>query len=396
MLEELHIRDLGVIAEARLEFAPGLNVLTGETGTGKTLVVGALGALLGARTEAGHVRSGAEQAFVEARFSASGGWAALGIEGDELVLARGIPGRKGGKGRVFLQGRMAAPGVLAEVARGLVEIQSQRDSHRLLKTAEQRDLLDRFAGDEALSVRSELAGAVSDMRRSQAELEELVGRERERARELESLRYEIEEIRQADIDPGEESRLESEESLLANAERLRETAEQARETLAGEQGAQASVGSARRQLGAVAEMDPILGEAARRLEQAGYEIEDVASGLRRHAESLEANPERLESVRRRRRLLGELKRKYGANLEEVMRYREQAERRWADLEGAQEGRVKLEWEITRLRTRRDGLAVRLSSHREKAAKRLCRAVGQELRDLAMDAARVDVVFHRRG
>ncbi|HZD38325.1 MAG TPA: AAA family ATPase, partial [Actinomycetes bacterium] len=246
MLLELHIRDLGVIDEARLQVAPGLNVLTGETGAGKTIVVDALTLLLGERADPGAVRSGRPWALIEGRLTvdddgqAAAALASAGVEDEEgeVVVARQVLVE--GRSRAHLQGRMATAAAVADVVRPLVEVHGQHEFQRLLRPGVQRELLDRFAGDKVLALRAEFGAAWRRLRATTRELDDLAVRAREREREADLLRYQLGEIGAAGVRVGELAELDAEAERLSNAEALREAAALAWQLLEGSDEAGAS------------------------------------------------------------------------------------------------------------------------------------------------------------
>ncbi|HEU4396480.1 MAG TPA: AAA family ATPase, partial [Actinomycetota bacterium] len=229
MLAELRIRDLGVIDDAHLEVSTGLNVLTGETGAGKTMVVDALSLLLGERADPGAVRVGRPEALVEGRLQADAGEAAAALaaagvtaEDGEVIVARQV--LAGGRSRAQLQGRMATVAAVADVVRPLVEVHGQHEFQRLLRPGVQRDLLDSFAGPPVLGPRAEFATGWRRLRVVSSELDELAKRARERAHEADLLRYQLDEINAAEVRVGESAELAAEAERLANAEALQQAA----------------------------------------------------------------------------------------------------------------------------------------------------------------------------
>src|SRR6266545_868990 len=287
MLGELRIRDLGVIDDARLEVSPGLNVLTGETGAGKTMVVDALALLLGERADPGAVRAGRAGALVEGRLATDDGGqvaAALAAAGaaeeeGEVVVARQVLAE--GRSRAQLQGRMATVAAIAEVVRPLVEIHGQHEFQRLLRPAVQRELLDRFAGDKVLALRDEFASGWRRLRAVQRELDQLASRARDREREAELLRYQLEEIEAAAVRVGELEELDAESERLTNAEALREAAVLAWQFLEGDEdaGASTALAAAARTVSGPGRHDPSLGELAERASGLAAEVADVGGSL---------------------------------------------------------------------------------------------------------------------
>jgi DNA repair protein RecN (Recombination protein N) len=402
MLGELHIRDLGVIDEARLRVSPGLNVLTGETGAGKTMVVDALALLLGERADPGAVRSGRPWALIEGRLAvdddgqAAAALAAAGAEEEEgeVVVARQVLVE--GRSRAQLQGRMATVAVIADVVRPLVEVHGQHEFQRLLRPAVQRDLLDRFAGDKVLALRVEFGATWRRLRAVTRELDELAARARERAREADLLRYQLEEIGAAGVRVGELAELDAEVERLTNAEALREAAALAWQLLEGsdDAGAATALGAAARAVAGPGRHDPSLGELAQRAAGLAAEVGDLASSLRAYAESVLVDPEQLEIAQSRIALLRDLRRKYGEDEAAVLAFAERAAARLAELEGGVLRSVTLEAEAGELRARLADLGAALSARRTEAAARLAESLRSELSDLAMPHALVQIAVEQ--
>jgi DNA repair protein RecN (Recombination protein N) len=383
VLTDLRVRDLGVIEDLSLTFGPGMTALTGETGAGKTLVVEALQLLLGARANPGVVRAGATEALVEARFviDAEGEGE---VEEQEVILVRSVPAE--GRSKAWVDGRMAPAGALGEAAAGLAEIHGQHEHRALVTPGAQRNVLDAFAGTDLSVVRA----LHSELRALEGSLTALGGDEQQRAREADVLRYQVHEIQVARLeDPDEEAGLRAEEDRLADAGAYREAALGAAELLdpaGGEGGAVEPLGEAVAALsGRVAFED-----YRARVAAAAVELADVAHALRDEAEGWEDDPARLAEVQERRRLLSELRRKYGEDLDAVMAYAIEAAARLAALEDA-------EGEAARLTARQQELSKELGE--AEAAVRAVRAsaagefghrVEEHLADLAMPGAKLEV------
>jgi DNA repair protein RecN (Recombination protein N) len=383
VLTDLRVRDLGVIEDLSLTFGPGMTALTGETGAGKTLVVEALQLLLGARANPGIVRAGATEALVEARFviDAEGEGE---VEEQEVILVRSVPAE--GRSKAWVDGRMAPVGALGEAAAGLAEIHGQHEHRALVTPGAQRNVLDAFAGTDLSVVRA----LHSELRALEGSLTALGGDEQQRAREADVLRYQVHEIQVARLeDPDEEAGLRAEEDRLADAGAYREAALGAAELLdpaGGEGGAAEPLGEAVAALsGRVAFKD-----YRARVAAAAVELADVAHALRDEAEGWEEDPARLAEVQERRRLLSELRRKYGEDLDAVMAYAIEAAARLAALEDA-------EGEAARLTARQQELSKELGE--AEAAVRAVRAsaagefghrVEEHLADLAMPGAKLEV------
>ena len=406
MIEEIRIADLGVIGRAHVELSPGLTVLTGETGAGKTMVLTALNLLLGGKADAATVRTGAAGASVEGRVLLPGGGDALtradeaGAEADDdgsLVLVRTITvGTEGGAGRsrAYVGGRSVPQAVLGEIAEHLVTVHGQSDQARLRSPAHQREALDAFVGAEHTQTLADLRAAWAERTRVQDELDDLVERARDRSREAELLRLGLAEVERVDPQPGEDHELTAEAERLAHAEDLRVAATGAHVALAGDpDGAAVDVVSAvdlveqaRRTLEHAGAHDAALGALATRTGEAGYLLADVAAELSSYVEDLAADPRRLDVVHQRRAELATLTRSYGSDVDEVLAWADTAGRRLLELDGGDE-------RIEQLRARRDELdttlgelAGRVTASRRAGAQQLATAVTAELAGLAMSGA----------
>jgi DNA repair protein RecN (Recombination protein N) len=381
VLTELRVRDLGVIEDLTLSFGPGMTALTGETGAGKTLVVDALQLVLGGRASPAVVRAGASEALVEARF----------VRGDpdeedaaELVLARAVPAE--GRSRAWVGGRMATVAALGEAAAELVEVHGQHEHRALTTAAAQRDVLDAFAGTDLARVHA-LRGR---LRTLDDALGALGGDAQQRAREADVLRYQVAEIAVARLeDPGEDDALRRDEERLADATAYREAAAVAAELLdasGGEGGARDLLGRAAAALAGRAGF----ADAHQRVEAAAVELSDLARSLRDEAEGWDDDPARLAEVQERRRLLADLRRKYGEDLAAVMAYGTEAEARLAALEDAEGSATRLQAERAEVEAELAEAEAAVRVVRTRAAGGFGRVVGERLAALAMPGARVEV------
>ncbi|MHB1585327.1 MAG: AAA family ATPase, partial [Acidimicrobiales bacterium] len=330
MLTDLRVRDLGVIEDLTLRLGPGMTALTGETGAGKTLLVEALSLVLGGRATSELVRAGAAEALVEARFELPG-------EDRELLLARSVPAE--GRSRAWVDGRMAPLAALAESAGALVDLHGQHEHQSLLSPSAQRRALDTFAGADT--------APLDEARRRQRELEaslaRLGGDPSERARQMDVLRHQADEIDAAAIgDLDEEERLAAEEERLADMTALRQAASSALAAVEGNEVATdgAALGALGAAVAALAGRAP-LAAWEDRLRAAMAELDDVASDLRRVVETWEDDPGRLAEVQSRRRQLSDLRRKYGPTLADVARFGADARRQLEALEQAEAGATEL-------------------------------------------------------
>jgi DNA repair protein RecN (Recombination protein N) len=407
VLAEMSISGLGVIDEATLELHPGFTVLTGETGAGKTMVVTGLHLLSGGRAEASRVRNGADRAVVEGRFELNPGDEAIalaagaGAEPDEdgsLIAVRTVSGD--GRSRAHLGGRSVPVGVLAELSERLIAVHGQNDQLRLLQPAEQRAVLDRYAGSMVAEPLAEYRRVREEWQRVATELIERIERSREMAREADLLKHGLAEIASVDPKPGEDQELHDEARRLADVDQLRTIATAAQVAVSGSPdseldsaGALGGLGEAQR--GLEAADDPQLRELGPRLAEALVLITDVGTELARYLEDLSADPARLEQVLARQAELKALTRKYAADVDGVLAWAQDAQARLDGLDTSEEA-------LTELTVRRDQLAKELAGHAEAVtmarvavAAELAKEVTLELAGLAMAAANIEVVVAQR-
>ncbi|WP_435747718.1 DNA repair protein RecN [Nocardioides sp. SYSU DS0663] len=399
MLQEIRIAQLGVIDSSTLELGPGLTVITGETGAGKTMIVTALGLLLGGRADSGVVRSGARSARVEGvvdtaalpAFETAVEEVGGEVEDGQVVLARNVAAE--GRSRAYVGGASVPVSALATVAEPLVAVHGQSDQHRLLRARAQREALDRFGGAPLAALLERYREVHRALTATERELEDVVRTARDRAREADLLRFGLDEIEQVSPEPGEDASLAAEETRLGFSDTLRTAAEQAREALSSEQGspdALATVSAARAALDGVRVHDDEAGELADRLAEITYLLSDVAADVASYAARIETDPARLAAVSERRAALTALTRKYGDTVDEVLAWSQASAARLLELEGTDERIGELRAEQERLRAELGGLASELSAARTEAAGRLAEQVTTELGGLAMPHARVVV------
>lgn len=400
MIEEIRISSLGVIDESVLELGPGLSVITGETGAGKTMLVTALGLLLGGRADSGRVRSGSRAARVEGVVAAAPLEALVEEHGAEaeagsVLLARQVSAE--GRSRAYLGGVAVPAGVLATAGEALVAVHGQSDQHRLLRPEAQREALDAFAGEPLVPVAQRYRAAYVRLREVEQELRDVLGSARERAREADVLRLGLQEVEAVEPRPGEDAELAAEEARLGFADALRAAAETAREALSAEDGgpdALATVSVARRALESVREHDPRVAELSDRVAEVSYLLSDVAADVASYATSVDTDPSRLAGVSERRAALTALQRKYGETIDEVLAWAEDAARRLLQLDTSDERIEGLRAERRDLRSALARDAAGLSALRRDAASRLGDRVTTELHSLSMPHAQVEVRVSR--
>ncbi|WP_137844690.1 DNA repair protein RecN [Microbacterium sp. 2FI] len=402
MIEEMRLRDLGVIAEATLPIGPGFTAITGETGAGKTMVVTGLGLLLGQRADSGAVRAGAAQATVDGVWiiaddgpvadrvrEAGGDLEPIGDGRAELFVGRSISSE--GRGRASVGGRAAPAGVLADLADDLVVVHGQSDQLRLRSAAAQRDALDRFGGEPVQSARADYRAAYERWRSADRELAELVDDQVSRAREAADLRAQLADIEQAAPVANEDTELAVRAERLANAEELRTAAATAHDALSGDgdgPDAGALLADARRALERA--HDPALEDLAAQVADLGYRVADVAAGLAGYLADLdESGPHELAAVEERRAVLSALVRAHGS-LDAALALLDTGSARLAELDDDGDRIDRLREERDAAASVLDGCAIALTDARTAAAERLGAAVTEELRALAMPDARLSV------
>jgi DNA repair protein RecN (Recombination protein N) len=390
-----------------LRLHPGLNVLTGETGAGKSIIVDAIDLLLGGRSDSTAVRTGAERAMVEGVFRLNQDaqvrlnplLEANGLEGDVpdlLLLGREV--RAGGRSLGRVNGRAVSMSLLSEVADGLLDIHGQSEHLSLLKVRAHLDLLDRYA--ELWELRSQVGTRVQALRHVRTELDTLLQDERALARRADLLQFQVEEIGGAKLHPREEEELLQERNRLANAEQLIALVNEAQSALRDAEVDGESVTAtdlidqAVRALGALTRIDATLAAQRDALESIAYQLDDLAGGLRAYQEAIESewNPGRLAQVEERLDLIHRLKRKYGDSIEAILTFSDKAAAELETITHSEERVQQLQTQEAGLLEEIGALAIQLSERRRQAAEKLARSVEKELADLRMEGARFSVDF----
>ncbi|HEX2280734.1 MAG TPA: DNA repair protein RecN [Thermomicrobiales bacterium] len=407
MLAELTIRNFAVIRDTRIEFLNGFNALTGETGAGKSIVIDALGAVLGARTSSEFVRTGQSSAYVEAVFdltcvptldSIRAVLSDLGIEispEEPLALSRDIS--SSGRSTARVNGRTLTAAALTQLGEMLVDIHGQSDHLSLLRSGAQLELLDRFAG--VTSLREQVAAEYRLWRSARQRLDRFDDEQRDRAQRLDALRFQSEEIFQADLQPDEDETLRQERARLANAERLAQAAGDAFSALEGAQSDTLAVGGGLDQIRAVeaaveeiASVDEGLEALATRVRDALFVLEEVATELRDYAEGLQFDPDRLAEIDERLELIRGMKRKYGPDIASIMAYGETIQTEIETLEGEDRDIDSLRHEEQLARERLSRTAKALSAQRRDASSDLAARVERTIHELNMGRADFEVRF----
>ncbi len=402
MIETLRIRNVALVEDAVLELGPGLNVLTGETGAGKSIVLSALALLAGARGSAETVRSGADSAQVEAIFDTrrqaelERALAARGteLEGHELVVSRALSAA--GRSRAWLAGQLVPVAALAEILGDHVEISSQHDSQRLRRPEVHGELLDRIGG--LVELRREVEQGIAELRRIDAECERLARETAEREQRRDFLGFQLAELESVELTPEAFAALRSERTRLFHAERFREQGAAALALLVGDagegelRGAADLAGEAARRIEGLAKLDPAQEPLAHRLHAAEAELREAALEVEGFCASVDADPERLAGLESTLHEIEKRLRKYGPELSDLLRFREDLRAQLASLESAGDREAQLRASREPLVARVDAAARKLSKGRSRAASGLAKQVEATLRELAMPDASFGVAL----
>lgn len=400
MLQSLYLENIALIEKLGIELFPGFNVLTGETGAGKSIIIDAVNFVLGERTSRDLIRNGAARAKVEAVFNLNEGDAAfaaldaLGIEydGNELILSRELSAA--GRNACRVNGTLVPVASLKSVSDTLVDIHGQHEHQALLDAENHISYLDAYCHEESLPIIEKIDAIVS--RRNELMLKRNSGfsSEREREREMDMLRYQIEEIASANLEAGEEERLNAEKTVLLNAERIRTALETAHMALSGaeEGSALSAIDTARRSMRDIAALNKDYEALGDKIEELYYAAEDISFVLRDTSENVESDMQRLEEIEQRLKLISDLKRKYGRTVEDVIDFGKDAGTKLNELENAEALAAELDAKLDKLKAEYNVAADELSKVRRAAGDRLKRDVLNELKDLGMAKAMFDVAL----
>jgi DNA repair protein RecN (Recombination protein N) len=401
MLRRLLIENYGLIERAEIAFAEGATIFTGETGSGKTMILGALAFALGARASADAVRRGAARAAVTLTFEPDAAlrerFAADGFdvdEGEEASFAREVT--DAGKSSMRVNGRAATAGYARELAPLVAEIVGQHEAQRLLAPAYHLELLDRFGGADACLARAEVREAYERAARASRAVAELAGDERRALERYEDARFAADEIASAQPEPGEDERLTRRRRLLDNVEHVAAALRIAHDALAGDEAsASSALGAAGVALGGIASMSAELAAMAEQAAVFQDEARELAVKIARELDRTEFDPAELETINARLDVLDRVKRKYGGSIEAVLAHRASAQEIVRSYEARDERAAELAAEAAEARRSLELAAASLTSIRVREAARLCAAVQAEFADLALASGRLDVALERR-
>ena len=391
MLEELHVRNYALLESVQVRFSGGLNILTGETGAGKSILIGALGLLLGEKADTSVIRTGAEETVVSAVIGVEGNPQALewlaehGVEPEDgkLIVRRSL--KSSGKGAISLQTLPVTRADLQQLSALLFDVHGQHEHQSLLDAENHRRLLDRYAGCEEEAER--FHGLAVEAAGLRERLAKITGDERERLRKQDILGYAIREIEAARLRPGEEDELEQEHAVLANHEKLFSLVEEAYQgTAESGGGALAALRKARHAMDEAAAIDQSLAAPAQRIADAFYELEDFSEGLRQHRDRMDFDPARLEAVAERLAVVRSLEKKYGGTVEEVLAFLEGSRTELSGMENWEQEKGDLEKRILEAEGEMGRIGSALSARRREGAVGLSQGIEAELKQLGMPKA----------
>ena len=396
MLRELSIKNFALIEELHISFDKGLNILTGETGAGKSIIIGAIGLILGERASSEVIRKGRDLCEVRGLFDikenvglkkmlAEKGLLSGGEE--EFTLKRELS--RQGRSRSFLNGQIVTLGMLEEIGNYLVDVHGQHEHQALLKPSVARDLLDEFG--VLMKLRKKTEQTYRKFREKSRELEELRASEKERERQIDLYQFQIEEINQANLSVEEEEVLEKEYKVLSNAEKLDQLSQELYDHLyEGTGSITEKMALVEKDLEKIVAIDYTLKDELKELGEVKYRIDETATAIRDYRRKIEFSPQRLEEIIERKELINRLKRKYGNTIKEILNYKKETQAKLDKLVNSAGSMEEITIEVERLQEELAGEAGNLSRERKIAGAKLKKKVEQELKELGMGRARFDV------
>jgi len=400
MLEELSIQNYALIDRLTITFGQGLNVLSGETGAGKSILVGALSLLHGARADTSNIRTGAEETLVSGIFSPADNpelWRWLSgrgikLDNGQLIIRRTV--KRQGRGTIYVQSVPVTLSDLEELTGLMFDLHGQHEHQSLISEDNHRKVLDRFGGfEEEANSLSQLFSELSGLKKK---MERMLSTERERLREMDILQFAVKEIDEAALRPEEEAELDQERRILSQHEKLFGLLEEVHEATAENRGgALGGLRTARQAMESIVNIDGNLAQSAKRIDDVFFELEDIVETVREYRSGIRYSPERLEQCEDRLALIHRLEKKYGNSVEEVLRYADEAREQIASLETWEEDKSALAAEIQQKEKDVLALANTLSGRRKEAAGRLQSQIEQILRSLGMSKTRFVVAVEQK-
>ena len=405
MLGDLVLKNFAIIEEINISFNEGLNILTGETGAGKSIIIGALEMLFGGRASTDVIKDGKEAAYIEASYFITQpeeineiiSQAGIEPEPESLLISREI--RRSGRNRCRINGQLVPLWLVREVSKYLVDIHGQHEHQNLLQSSNHIDILDDLLPEEGKKLRSEVADHHEKLQKFKKRQEELGRQEEDRARRLDIIEYQLEEIDSAQLEEGEIEELERELARLNNSEEIYAATGEAGELINGgefnEEALLDKMGNIKARLNKISEFDDELEEIAEMAENIYYSLQDLGYRLRDYHENQEFNPERVKELENRLDLINNLRRKYGDTVEEILSYREDLEEEKKELNQLENKLANIQDRIDREQNKLSEKAEKLSTFRREAAAGLEDKIKAELADLALSEARFEVQIETR-
>lgn len=400
MLLQLVISNVAIIDKVSIEFGDGLNVLTGETGAGKSIVIDSINAILGERISKELVRTGADKASVEAIFQISADkfediFESLGIEAEEdgtLIIQREF--NTSGKNICRVNGVLTTVSILKNIGQRLIDVHGQHDNQSLLRTESHINLLDLFSGDKLLTLKKDYDSFLEEYRLKKSKLKEVSGDKNDRERKIDLLKYQIDEIKKAKLKADEEETLEKKRLIMANSEKIINGLNGAYDSLFGGTNSKSSasdyLNSALKDLSNLVAYDSKFSELTSKIEDIYYQMEDVIENIRSHRDETEFEPEILEQIDERIDLIFKLKRKYGATIKDILNYKIKIENELEEIINSEEIALKLESDILAIKKTLFDIAKKMHAERSLAASLLEERIGNELFDLEMKGTNLKV------
>lgn len=400
MLQDLHIQNFGLIDDLHIQLKPGLNILTGETGAGKSMIIDALDMLLGGRASADFIRTGKSKAVIEAVFDVAKSSEVLklleemGIEPDgyQLLLSREIS--ESGNNRLRINGQMASRNMVKDLSKYLLDIHGQHEHQSLMVKTEHLRLLDGYGAESLQRVKSEVQKLYTELSAIKRELKSLRQNEQEKNQRIDLLKFQIEEIDQAKLESGEEENLTARRKILTNSEKLLKNATQVNNLISGDgyetAGALDLTGKLLKCLDDMLHIDESLAPVRQMVESAYFQLQEASYEMGSYTDRIEFEPDELMTIEDRLNLLNRLKRKYGHNIEEILTYRQKIGEELGGLTNSEERIAELEKELAKVTARYVKAAVQLSNLRKETGVQFSWKVMQEMSDLSMPNAKFAV------